>query len=29
MTYFYENNVHVPLIISWPGKIPGGRKVKH
>ncbi len=26
--YFYENNVHVPLIISWPGKIPGGRKSK-
>lgn len=24
--YFYENNVHVPLIISWPGKIPEGRR---
>jgi arylsulfatase len=24
--YFYENNVHVPLLISWPGKIPGGRR---
>lgn len=26
--YFYENNVHVPLIISWPGRIPGGRRSK-
>ena len=24
--YFYENNVHVPLIISWPARIPGGRR---
>ena len=24
--YVYENNVHVPLIISWPGKIPEGRR---
>ena len=23
--YFYENNVNVPLIISWPGVIDGGR----
>jgi arylsulfatase len=23
--YFYENNVRVPLIIAWPGTIPGGR----
>lgn len=23
--YFYECNVHVPLIIAWPGKIPAGR----
>ncbi len=23
--YFYENNVNVPLIISWPGVIEGGR----
>lgn len=23
--YFYENNIHVPLIIAWPGKFPGGR----
>ncbi len=23
--YFYEQNVHVPLIIAWPGKIPGGQ----
>lgn len=24
---FYENNVHVPLILSMPSRIPGGRKV--
>lgn len=23
--YFYECNVHVPLIIAWPGKIPSGK----
>ncbi|MCI8624524.1 MAG: sulfatase-like hydrolase/transferase [Provencibacterium sp.] len=23
--YFYENNVRVPLILAWPGKIEGGR----
>lgn len=23
--YFYESNVHVPLIIAWKDKIPGGR----
>jgi arylsulfatase A-like enzyme len=23
--YFYENNVHVPLIIAYPSAIPGGR----
>lgn len=24
--YFYENNVHIPLIISYPKKIKGGRE---
>jgi arylsulfatase len=23
----YEGNVHVPLIFSWPGKLPAGRRV--
>ncbi len=23
--YFYECNVHVPLIMAWPGKIPAGK----
>ena len=23
----YEGNVHVPLIMSWPGKLPRGRRV--
>ena len=26
--YFYENNIHVPLIISWPGVIPQGVRRK-
>lgn len=26
--YFYEPAIHVPLIISWPGKIPGGRRLQ-
>lgn len=26
--YFYECGVHVPLIISWPGVIEGGRRSK-
>ena len=25
--YFYEPAVRVPLIVSWPGTIPGGRRV--
>lgn len=25
--YFYEPAVHVPLIVSWPGTIPGGRRI--
>ncbi|MGW5364557.1 sulfatase family protein [Actinopolymorpha pittospori] len=23
----YEGNVHIPLIMSWPGKLPAGRRV--
>ena len=23
----YEGNIHVPLILSWPGKLPAGRRV--
>jgi arylsulfatase A-like enzyme len=23
----YEGNIHVPLILSWPGKLPSGRRV--
>ena len=23
----YEGNIHVPLILYWPGKLPGGRRV--
>lgn len=23
----YEGNIHVPLIMYWPGKLPGGRRV--
>ncbi len=23
----YEGNIHVPLILSWPGKLPRGRRV--
>lgn len=26
--YMYENNVHVPLLFNWPGKIAGGRRSK-
>ena len=24
--HFYECNVHVPLIMAWPGRIPAGRE---
>lgn len=23
----YEGNIHIPLIMSWPGKLPAGRRV--
>ncbi len=25
--YFYENNVHVPLIMNWPSHLPAGKRV--
>ena len=25
---FYEGSVHIPLIISWPGYLPAGRRVR-
>lgn len=26
--YFYEPAIHIPLIISWPGRITGGRRIE-
>lgn len=26
--YFYENNIHVPLIMNWPGVIPAGKRIE-
>lgn len=26
--YFYEPAIHVPLIISWPGRISGGQRIQ-
>jgi arylsulfatase A-like enzyme len=25
--YFYEPAIHVPLILSWPGRLPAGRRI--